>query len=154
MARRPDLIVPIRDRRQRKRYLTLKNFAWAAGVAFALFVVISIRSELRGTGPEFYGRLYENELPKAIEQQPVEVVREAAPVPEHTHADPMLSEAYAREQWLRADTTATAAPTTTVAVQPRAVNADSKVAIVGGTDGVAIVQLERRKPVLAGGFGR
>jgi hypothetical protein len=153
MGRRADLIVPIRDRRQRKRYLTLKNFAWACSIAFVLFVIISIRSEMRGTGPEYYGRLYERELPQVEQQRPVEVVREAAPVPEQTHADPTLTEAYAREQWLR-DTATTAVPTTTVAVQPRVASADSKVAIVGGTDGVAIVQLERRKPVLAGGFGR
>ena len=154
MGRKADLIVPIRDRRQRKRYLTLKNFAWACGIAFVLFVVISIRSEMRGTAPEYYGRLYERELPQVEQQRPVEVVREAAPVPEHTHADPTLTEAYAREQWLRESNAAAAVPTTTVTVQPRVASADSKVAIVGGTDGVAIVKIDRRKPVLAGGFGR
>jgi hypothetical protein len=154
MARKPDLIVPIRDRRRRKRYLTLKNFAWATGIAFALFVVISIRSEMRGTGPGYYGRLYERELPQ-VEQKPVEVVREAAlPVSEATHADPMLTESYAREQWLHDTNTAEALPTTTVSIQPRATGSESHVAIVGGTDGVAIVQQTRRRPVLSGGFGR
>jgi hypothetical protein len=151
MGRQSDLIVPIRDRRRRKRYLTLKNFAWFSGIVFALFVIISIRSEMRRNTPEYYGRLYQNELPK-VEQKPVEVVREAAPVPEQTHADPMLAEAYTRAQWLQV---APEEPrTTTVDVQPRAINADSRVAIVGGTDGVAIVQTQRRRPVLSGGFGR
>src|ERR1041384_7907759 len=45
---RPDLIVPIKDRRQRKRYLTLKNFGWFMLAAVVIFIGITIRSEMRG----------------------------------------------------------------------------------------------------------
>ncbi len=150
---RPDLIVPIHDRRQRKRYLTLKNFAIAVVAAGVLFVGISIRSEMRGTGPANYGRLVAKEMPHVVEQKPVEVVAEAPTVdPEQTHADPMLVQAAAREQWLQAQTT------TPVVVPPRAAAAmatgETDVVIVGGPEGVKIVQRERRKATLTGGFGR
>jgi hypothetical protein len=62
MSRKPDLIVPIRDRRQSKRYLTLKNFGIVVGVLVVIFVGISIRSEMRGTSVD-YGRLMQRELP-------------------------------------------------------------------------------------------
>lgn len=158
MRPRRDLIVPIRDRRQRKRYLTLKNLRNAMIVLALLFAVITIRSEMRGTGPGYYGRLYEKELPAVEKQQPAEVVREEAPpaVPEATHADPMLVESLEREQWLHDDAQESSVVTaqTTVGLQRRAIDAESRVAIVGGSDGVAIVQQTRRKPLLSGGFGR
>lgn len=156
MGRRPDLILPIRDRRQHRRYLTLKNVAWAGGVLMLLFVVISIRSEMRGTGPGYYGRLYERKLP-VVETRPVEVVHEEPPpaVPDAAHADPMLVSAQAREQWLHDHPTAAPVQAqTTVGLQPRAEDAESRVAIVGGSDGVGIVEQTRRRPVLSGGFGR
>lgn len=155
--RRPDLIVPIRDRRQRKRYLTLRNFRNAAIVMAIVFAAITIRSELRGVGPASYGRLYESELP-TVEQKPVEVVTEAPStpvVPDATHADPLLLAPAAREQWLHADT---AAPGQLGVPMQRAEAAvatgETRVAIVGGAEGVTIVQQTRRTPVLSGGFGR
>jgi hypothetical protein len=155
--RHPDLIVPIRDRRQRKRYLTLKNFGIAMGVFVVLFIAITIRSEMRGNGPSNYGRLVERELPPvAHEQKPVEVVRETPTVDvEQTHADPMLTAPMAREQWLHAQTETAAVP---VPIAPRVaasvVSGETEVAIVGGPEGVQIVQKERRRPTLSGGFGR
>jgi hypothetical protein len=151
---RPDLIVPIHDRRQRKRYLTLKNFAIAVAAGGVLFVGISIRSEMRGAGPASYGRLVAKEMPHVEQRRPVEVVAEAPTVDqEQTHADPMLVQAAAREQWLQAQTT-----TPVVVVPPRAAaamaNGETDVVIVGGPEGVKIVQRERRKPTLTGGFGR
>jgi hypothetical protein len=165
MTHPSDLIVPIKDRRQRKRYLTLKNVRNVAIVALVLFVGITIRSELRDRGPADYGRLYGRTLP-AVEQRPVEVVREdAPPVDDAAHADPMLVEPMVREQWLTADSEplATELPidmATPVAVDTaqRAVvsvqSGDTRVAIVGGTEGVAVVKKAGVKPVLAGGFGR
>ena len=157
MPRRPDLIVPIRDRRQRKRYLTLRNFRNASIVALIAFVGITIRSEMRGPAPNEYGRLYERELPRLERAQaPVEVVKEA-PVPavaDQTHPDPLLVEPLGREQWLYGD------PSQPSSVQPMpraeasVASGDTRVAIVGGADGVAVVQRERRRPVLSGGFGR
>lgn len=158
MNRKRDLIVPIRDRRQRKRYLTLKNFGWATLAFGILFTGISIRSELRGTSAD-YGRLFQRELDVPVVQKPVEVVREQTPepVPDQTHADPTLLEPMAREQWLYGDPhapqTAAALPAPARAEASVAAG-QTRVAIVGGIEGVTVVQRERRKPVLTGGFGR
>jgi hypothetical protein len=153
--RHPDLIVPIRDRRQRKRILTLKNFAIFVAICAVAFVVVSIHSELRGTTVDHqYGRLFRSEIPKPVETKPMEVVREATAVDEQTHADPTLLQPMARSQWLEDDAlqTATVAPApVTASVVTRG---DGRVSIVGGTEGVTIVRSERRKPVLSGGFGR
>jgi hypothetical protein len=156
MHRHPHLIVPIRDRRQRRRYLTLKNFGIAMGIFVVLFIAITIRSEMRGNGPTNYGRLVERELPPVPAQKPVEVVSEAPRIEtEQTHADPMLTAPMAREQWLHAQTETTAVP---VPIAPRAaasvVSGETKLAIVGGPEGVQVVQQERRRPTLRGGFGR
>ena len=40
--RRPDLIVPIRDRRQHKRYLTLRNFG------YSVIALLVLAFKLRG----------------------------------------------------------------------------------------------------------
>lgn len=155
MRRKPDLIVPIRDRRQRKRYLTVRNFGYSLIAALVLFLGITIRSELRGTAPMTYGRLVERELPQ-VDQKTVEVVREAPTVAtEQTHADPMLMAPMAREQLLRDQTTAEpVAIDVPHRVAAALATGETDVAIVGGPEGVKIVQRERRKPVLAGGFGR
>ena len=152
MSRRPDLIVPIHDRRKRKRILTLKNFGILMLVMVVAFIAISIRSEMRSLRPGDYGRLFGREVPPPIEPKPMEVVREEAPAfDDQTHADPMLIEPMERSQWLVDDT-----PTTTVApvVSAASVRGDGDLAIVGGTEGVTIVRKDRRKPVLSGGFGR
>ena len=157
-GRRPDLIVPIKDRRQHKRYLTLKNFGLFVIAMLALFAVVTIRSEMRGLKPGDYGRLFGREAAVPVEQKPVEVVREAPPpVDDSTHADPMLVAPAERAQWLQDDTA-----TTTIVPAPMSVpvtTADIRggradVAIVGGADGVAVVRTEKKKPILSGGFGR
>ena len=162
MRRRPDLIVPIRDRRQRKRFITLKNFRNATIAFLVVFAGVHISSELRGTSADF-GRLMQRELPGGVDQKPVEVVREeAAPVPDATHPDPTLVAPLARGQWLEGefanpDATQTVPPGTTFPMaraEAAVATGETRVAIVGGTDGVKVVQQERRKPILAGGFGR
>lgn len=159
MKQRTDLIVPVRDRRQRKRYLTLRNFRNVALALVVVFAAIQIRSELRGYDGREFGRLYQGDLPK-VEQKPVEVVHEAAPsIDEQTHADPMLLQPMAREQWLHGDPAVTTAGVPmSLETAERAVESvqsgETRVAIVGGSEGVAIVQQQRRKPVLTGGFGR
>lgn len=153
MSRRPDLIVPIRDRRKHRRILTLKNFGIFVAVLVVAFVAISIRSEMRSMRPGDYGRLFRREVPPPVEPKPMEVVREEPPpVDDQTHADPMLTEPMARSQWL-VDDTATATVTTPV-VTASSVRGEGDLAIVGGPEGVTIVRTERRKPVLSGGFGR
>jgi hypothetical protein len=158
MRRHPDLIVPIRDRRQRKRYLTLKNFAWFLGACAVLFVIITIHSEMRGTGSTNYGRLVERELPPTAppSRTPLDVVTEASPAvtQEATHADPMLAAPMGREQWLHADTASAATPITAVPMPAPVRTGDAKLAIVGGPEGVAIVKEPKKRPTLEGGFGR
>jgi hypothetical protein len=152
---RPDLIVPIHDRRQHKRYLTLKNFGYAMIAAVVLFIGITILSEMRGNGPASYGRLVDRELPHAVEQKPVEVVNERPTIDnEQTHADPMLTAPMAREQWLHAQAPAPVAVHVPPRVEAAVASGETDVAIVGGPEGVKIVQKERRRPTLSGGFGR
>jgi hypothetical protein len=76
---RPDLIVPIHDRRKHKRILTLKNFGIFVAVLVVAFVAISIRSEMRSLRPGDYGRLFRREVPPPVEPKPMEVVSEEAP---------------------------------------------------------------------------
>jgi hypothetical protein len=146
MQRRPDLIVPIRDRRARKRYLTLKNFGKVMIVLTALFIAITIRSEMRGRTPGQFGRLFQSEIP-AVEQKPVEVVREAPP--EVPVADtPPAAQTFVIEP------VDTPLATTATPVEPIRSSA-SEVSIVGGADGVSVVRKEARpRPQLSGGFGR
>ena len=162
---RPDLIVPVRDRRQRKRYLTLRNARNAFIVLSVLFLAITIRSELQPRHAAGFGRLLEREMPK-VEPKPVEVVHEATPaVDDHTAADPMLVAPAAREQWLHDSTQdqpydqAAAAsaglqpmPTTATVIAPA--EGDARFAIVGGSEGVTLVEQTRQRRVLRGGFGR
>ncbi len=138
--RRRDLIVPIHDRRKRKRYLTLKNAAIATFVCFIAFVAISIRSEMRGRGPVDYGGEKVSLPSPPPEPEPVEVVQEA---PSSTFVEEQLGEP--------------APPSLPPPPPPRpeaGVTRGDSVAIVGGPEGVAIVRQERRHPTLSGGFGR
>jgi hypothetical protein len=166
MRRRPDLIVPIHDRRKRRRFLTLRNFRNVAIAALIVFVALTVYSDWRGSRSGDYGRLLSSQLPSRVESRPIEVVQEAGSPPvDQTHADPMLVQPLAREQWLQDDepktatiatTTATIAPTTTIAPVPveASATAGKDVTIVGGQDGVSIVRAPRRRAVLSGGFGR
>jgi hypothetical protein len=157
---RADLIVPVRDRRQRRRYLTLRN----AGITFAaltvLFIAITIRSEMQPRHGEGFGRLLERELP-VVETKPLEVVREAPPVDDQTAADPMLVAPAGREQWLYDDSAAAMSATASAAIEPVSApvslstrDKDSRLVIVGGPEGVSVVEQTRRRQTLRGGFGR
>ncbi|HEY0139599.1 MAG TPA: hypothetical protein VGF48_01820 [Thermoanaerobaculia bacterium] len=163
MKRRPDLIVPIRDRRQHKRYLTLKNVGIAGVVLVAGFLIITIRGEMSGLKPGEHGRVFKKELPEPpVAAKPMEVVREDTPaVPDADSADPTLMEPMSRAQWLEAqpaEPTNTAAamtmPTMTVPTVSAPVEGDAHIAIVGGAGGIAVVKEPRKRPVLKGGFGR
>jgi hypothetical protein len=152
MRPRPDLIVPIKDRRQHKRYLTLKNAAIACAVAFVGFIAVSIYSEIRRPAANDYGRLARREIPPPpVAQKPMTVVHETPAIDDQAHADPMLVAPAAREQWL-GDSTSSAAIIPPPAPVPIA--RGEGVAIVGGPGGIAIVKQDRRKPQLSGGFGR
>jgi hypothetical protein len=161
MRDKPDLIVPIRDRRQHRRILTLRNAAISFAVLVVLFIGITVRSEMEPRHRDAFGRLLERELPPTVESKPVEVVTEAAPIDDHTASDPMLVAPAAREQWLHdSSNTASvagsiepvAAPAITLSRRSGA--RDTSVAIVGGPEGVSVVEQKRKQPLLTGGFGR
>ena len=148
------------ERRQRKRFLTLRNLRYALLALVVILAGLTIRSEMRDSTGEDFGRLYQGELKKAPVTEPVVVTeRELTPVNEAASADPFSLEAAAREQYLgrasltpepviepSGDMIGLAAPVTPATT--------ARVRIVGGPDGVSLVQDERRAPVLAGGFGR
>lgn len=148
-------IVPAYDRRQRKRYLTLKNVGKVTLILILVFGVITISSEMRNSKSDDFGRLYGREVKKAPQAtpKPIEIPIAAAPVPEDTSADPLLLGAAAREQYL--GVTEPLKPVTPpAAVSTVAPGPGGRVAIVGGTEGVAIVKSKDKLPKLGGGFMR
>jgi hypothetical protein len=158
MRSRPDLIVPIRDRRQRRRVLTLRNVRNVLFAVTVIFVAATLYFEARGSRGGDYGRLYSAELPPRVAHKPAEVVSEATPavaVQDATNADPLLVEPMAREQWLRAE--ATPAPITSVALTPATPQVqpqEGDLTISGGPEGIVVARAPRRRVQLSGGFGR
>ena len=151
MARRPDLIVPIRDRRARKRILTLKNFGWAALAGVLVFVGLTIESSVRKTKSDGdYGRLFGKQVQvPAIAKAPPDVVKEA-PVPDQTAADPTLVGAAARAQILEAQPLTPPVPPP-VSVPAPVLGAD--VSIVGDANGVTLTRTDTAaRPKLSGGI--
>lgn len=163
--RRPDLIVPIHDRRKHRRFVTLRNFRNTLLVFAVFFVALTVASELRKPVSGAYGRLVQGELQTDVAQKPVEVVQEAPPpVSDQTGADPMLLEPAARSQYLRELNTNAPAPVAPIAAaradtlatpayEPPPVRGENDIAVVGGAEGVTVVQRSHGKPVLSGGFG-
>lgn len=160
---RRDLIVPIRDRRQSRRILTKRNVLGTLGVGILAFAVITIRSEMHHPSGS-YGRLFGEQVTvePAAPRQPVTVVTEGT-VHDATAADPMLVSSGAREQILgvqpqpAAPAPAPAFVPEPVAVAPASIAATgdgehARVAIVGGADGVKLVQQHGDQPVLSGGI--
>lgn len=157
---RPELIVPIRDRRQHRRILTVRNFRNFILLALVVFGAISIYSELRRPSRDEYGRLFGREVQRVPEVTPniTQPVIEAQPVPDQESADPLLLESAAREQYLgvtELPQQPVQASTMPVSDAPR-ITPNTEVAIVGGADGVSIVKTESGSslPKLGGGFGK
>ena len=158
---RRSAMTPVPERRRRRRVITLRNFGMAAIAGVVFFIAISIQSEVRDRVGASYGRLFGKTI-DPVAQKPLDVVHEApAPVADDTNADPTLIAPMVRSQWLTSDPnapeTSNISEATAVAatyVTPRMQSADSHLVVVGGPEGVAIVQKERTKPVLTGGFGR
>ena len=135
---RPDLIVPIRDRRQHRRILTLKNFGRAFIVLGAMFIGLTVYSSRSSKTAGDYGRLFGKQVSSqtTIATPKYDVVKEA-PVNDQTAADPLLVDAQRREQWLSVETT-----TTTAAPQTNT--------------GIAVTQSapQQSQPLLSGGIFR
>jgi hypothetical protein len=159
MRSRPDLIVPIRDRRQHKRILTLRNFGFAAIGVIVLFIALTVQSEFRHSKSENYGRLFGKQVSgqPAVVPQKVEVVHEA-PVPDQTAADPLLIAPAAREQYLGVTNANAPQPVVSSSVVPPPPTIETRqggVAIVGGPEGVTVAKNETAaKPTLSGGIFR
>ena len=163
MKTRPDLIVPVRDRRSRKRVLTLKNFGYAAIAFVVVFAAVTIQSDLRHSKKDSYGRLFGKQVsgqPDVVPQK-VDIVREA-PVPDETSADPLLIAPAAREQYLGVDSSNMPQPqpqqqvinSSVMPSQPLG-TAPGAVQIVGGPEGVTITKTQAtQRPTLSGGIFR
>ena len=140
------------ERRQHVRIVTLRNFGYLSIALLIVFAVVTVRSEMRGRHMNEYGRLLDRQLEREVPQpKPVEVVEESetAPAPA-APAQPM----YIEEPGLTTEASTVTPMLTTVQQPMPARSRDSRVAIVGGPEGVAIVQQTQRRPVLSGGFGR
>ncbi len=151
---RPDLIVPIHDRRRHKRYLTLKNVAIACAAVLAVFVCVSIYFEVRRPAPNDYGRLATRRVSPspAVNRNAVEVVPESRPIDDQSSADPTLLQPMMRAQTFGVDTASLGDAQRPPA--PVSVRTGKDVAVVGGPEGLTVVKKKRQGPDLSGGFGR
>jgi hypothetical protein len=156
------LIVPIRDRRQRRRILTIKNCAISMLSVAAVVAAISTLNETRRVPAGEYGRLFGTQVPTtntAVSRK--NDVIEEGPVDDQRAADPMLVAPAAREQLLVANTNAPAPAPATPPVPiapPSAIGSVSGhgTTIVGDGSGVAVVHASTTstaaRPVLSGGI--
>jgi hypothetical protein len=143
---RPELVVPIRDRRKHRRILTLKNFGGAFVAAAVLFVGLTVYSDFHHPQSSAnYGRLFGKQVSSqtAIASPKYDVVKES-PVNDETQADPMLVDAQRREQWLSVETT-----TTTSTADPQTSTAANPIVITQTTP-----QPQQSQPLLSGGIFR
>ena len=147
MRTSPSLIVPIRDRRSRRRILTLKNFGKVALGMIIFFAGLTIQSNYRH--PENagnYGRLLDKQVSShvALEQKKADMV--TAPIQDQTAADPVLVAPAARAQWLGVDAPATTATTVPV-TDTNSVAGPNNVVIQRG-------KIDQQHPTLSGGIFR
>ncbi|SRR6266550_4110382 len=146
MRNRPDLIVPIRDRRQRRRILTLKNLGKVAIGMLIFFAGLTMQSNYRKTDTNGdYGRLLGKQVSSHVSIEPRKPDIVTVPIQDQTAADPLLVAPAAREQWLGVNGSTTA----TVAQQT-----DSSA--VAGPSGIVIVRgkIDQQHPTLSGGIFR
>src|SRR5947209_1249274 len=116
--RKPLLIVPIRDRRQRRRILTIRNCAISMLSVAVIVATISTYNAARRAPAGEYGRLFGSQVPAtntAITRK-VDVIEEG-PADDRA-ADPMLVAPAAREQ---TNVAIPAAPTPVTPAPPSAI---------------------------------
>ena len=151
------MVVPVRDRRQHRRILTLKNFWKFVLVILAIFAGITIEANLRHPKTTDYGRLYRNRVQQTSTVSRKQEIVQEGQINDATAADPTLVGAQARAQILTGEAdkplTQTAPPAPTL--PPTAVqDSAGRYVISGGPEGVTLVQKNNAKPVLGGGFGK
>ena len=152
------MVVPVRDRRQRRRILTLKNFWKFALVIIAIFAGITIEANLRHSKTTDYGRLYGNRVQQTSTVSRKQEIVQEGQINDATAADPTLIGAQARAQILTGE--ADKPLTQTVPAAPGSIpptpvqDSAGRYIITGGPEGVTLVQKNNAKPVLGGGFGK
>lgn len=153
---RADLIVPVRDRRQHRRILTLRNLRNALLVIIAIFAGITIEANLRKPSTADYGRLYARRVERTAVVQKKPVVVEEGQITDATAADPTLVAAQARAQILTGESDPRPQPVIPPQSSVPLIGHDAagRLVVVGGPEGVTLVQQSGPKPVLGGGFGR
>jgi hypothetical protein len=163
MSRNPLLIVPIRDRRQRRRILTIKNCAMTMLGVAVVFASISIYSASRRGKADDYGRLFGSQVgaPTRDVSRNIEVVHEGS-VADQSAPDPMLAAPAAREQLLMAKSNVDPTPASPSQVTPApivVVPANAKAhetTIVGDGNGIVVAKPPASStaahPVLSGGI--
>jgi hypothetical protein len=155
--RKPLLIVPIRDRRQRRRILTIRNCAISMLSVAVIFAAISIYNERYHGTAEEYGRLFGKQVavPNEGIARKTDVIKEG-PVADQTAPDPMLVAPAAREQILMANTNVAAAPVAVAPPTPPIGDVRGHgTTIVGDGNGVTVVKATtttESRPVLSGGI--
>jgi hypothetical protein len=160
--RKPLLIVPIKDRRERRRILTIKNCAMTMLGIAVVFASISIYSgSRRGTAGD-YGRLFGTQVgaPNHVSSN-VAIVQEGA-VTDQSAPDPMLVAPAGRERLLMAgsnvDQTPLPVPVTATrnVVAPVDMSKTHGTTIVGDSNGVAVAHAPASStappPPLSGGI--
>jgi hypothetical protein len=160
MSRNPLLIVPIRDRRQRRRILTIKNCALTMLSLAVVFASISIYSASRRGKTADYGRLFGTQVgaPNRGVSRNLEVVHEGA-VADQSAPDPMLVAPAAREQLLMAKSNVDQPPASTSQVSPAPITVvpakGHETTIVGDGNGIVVAKppsTTAAHPVLSGGI--
>jgi hypothetical protein len=160
-SRQPLLIVPIRDRRQGRRILTIRNCAISMLAVAVVIATFSIYRERQHSTTGGYGRLFGSEVTATdrIERK-ADVINEGTVV-DQSAPDPMLVAPAAREQVLGVNANGNA-PVTTTTISPvqaapiQGVAEGHGTAIVGDGKGVTIVKAPGTStaphPVLSGGI--
>ena len=112
-------IVPIRDRRQHRRILTLKNFGLALLGVTIFFAGLTLQSDFRHKDKsEDYGRLFGKQAHTDVVVEPKKADIVSPPIEDQTSADPLLVSAQRREQWLTVEPTTTATTTAATTQAP------------------------------------
>ena len=161
MDRRQPLRIPIRDRRERTRIVTLRNFGKAMVVSLVLLTGVQVQSHFRHESGGDYGRIVGREMQptRELPQRPAPLV--ATPIVDQTAADPLLVAPAARAQALGVDVAPevsmpSAVATDTIASDSRATKreGDEHVTIVGGPSGVDVTTggSQAPLPLLSGGI--
>lgn len=149
MRHRVELIVPIKDRRRRRRVVTLRNVGLVGLVLLVALAAVSLRSEMRGRQPRNFGRVVGGAIPD-VRSAPVEIVTEA-PSSVVVEEGPLLVQPQPRMS--EPDLIVVPEPRPIESVDP-AIMGESELVVVGGPHGVSLERKAPTRPVLSGGFGR